>query len=400
MGDAFLQGQALGASLASTVTQGVAQWRQIQLEKQQQKEFEGGIALYNQRTMASRQAMNPEPQNLLSAYQMQWQRYPQSEVEQRPTGTVAEDGQAEMEAVIRTPEGDIPLAQLNQLKASKMQGEIQLTMADFDALAELQARYPDNPKIKQFVASTAATINQRWQLKFKAQEQAGLQMAQQLAAQQFQQEQALKQQQLAEQQRQFDAGPERQRQDTDEGIRRDAARIQAEKGASLALEGAKAAPQKAPTEYDKKLGQLATRAREALETYDSVEYDRTSVGAGVESMLPSALQSGKRQQVEQAQLQLVNSVLRAESGATITPDEISKKVREFFPQAGDSKEVVEQKRQARTTAVEAMEQSVGSPQAGSKSPERFRSPDEVRAAYQAGKLSREDARMLLKTMGR
>src|SRR3990167_5171633 len=341
MSDPYERGLALG----SAITTGVAQWRQLQLERQQTKEFEGGIALYNQRSMAARQATNAEPDKILTAYKKQWERYPDADVVQRPTSEVGEDGQVVTEPVVRTPEGDIPLNQIGQLKAAKMQNEIGVTMADLDALMELQARYPENAKVRQFVATQSAQINAKWQLKLKAQEQNSLEQARGQAAFQFQQEQQLRQERLppprapvrggappaggerlALEREQFEAAPQRaeaqQRSEADEGIRRDRARISAQKEADVEVEGVKAQnkPERAPTEFDKKIRQMAPRAAQALEKVNELEqgagsevYDRTGIGAGIESVTPNALRSGKRQQYEQAQLQFINSILRAES---------------------------------------------------------------------------------------
>ena len=399
-GEGFQIGQALGASLASTVTQGVAQWRQIQLERQQQKEFEGGIALYNQRTLASRQAINPEPQKLLSAYQQQWQRYPQSQIEQRPTGEVGEDGQAVTESVIRTPEGDIPLAQLNQLKASKQQTEIGLTLADMDALAELQARYPNNPKVRQFVANTTATINQKWQLKFKAQEQAGLEQARQLSAYQIE----LDRQKLQEQKRQFDAGPQRQAQqaqvETDQGIRRDQARITAEQEKEIAVEGVKAQnkPEKAPSAEQSKAATFGRRVEQALGEFKSIDYDRTALSAGAESMLPNVAKPEGLQRMEQAERNFLNAVLRKESGALISPSEFENGEKQYFPRAGDKPETVKQKARNRQLALEGLKAEAGGAfaqvPAGSTGATGGLSEQEQALidAVKAGKMTKEQAR--------
>lgn len=403
--DAFLAGQALGSTLANAVTTGVAQWKQIQLQKQQQKEFEGAVGLYNQRTQTARQAVDPQDGNLLKQYEQQAQRYPQATMEQRPTGGVREeDGQAETEPVIRTPEGDIPMNQVLQLRARKQQLDTQLTLSDIDALMELQARYQNNPLVKQFVASTYSGIQAKQQLRFKQTQQQLLLMEREQAQQRLQ----LDQERLQEEQRQFDAGPEREREkerfQTDEGIRQDAARIDRQKGADLEVEGVRAQnkPEKAPTELQTKLRQLAPRAQQALEQIEALEggegadklYDRTGAAAALESVTPNALRSGKRQQYEQAQLQFVNSVLRAESGATITDNELTKGVRQYFPQAGDSPETVAQKRQARETAVQGLFSAAGveappkAAAAGGLSSEEQSLIDAVRA----GKMTPDEAR--------
>ena len=62
----------------------------------------------------------------------------------------------------------------------------------------------------------------------------------------------------------------------------------------------------------------------------------------------------KTQQVEQAQRDFVNAVLRKESGAAIGASEFKNAQRQYFPQPGDSKEVIEQKAKNRRTAIQGL----------------------------------------------
>jgi hypothetical protein len=61
--------------------------------------------------------------------------------------------------------------------------------------------------------------------------------------------------------------------------------------------------------------------------------------------------SDDQQRVEQAQRDFVNAVLRQESGAVISDSEFANAKRQYFPQPGDAKEVIEQKRRNRQTAI-------------------------------------------------
>ena len=63
--------------------------------------------------------------------------------------------------------------------------------------------------------------------------------------------------------------------------------------------------------------------------------------------LANQARSAGRQQYRQAQEDWVTAVMRPESGAVIGPDEMQAKIVTFFPQIGDSPEVIEQKRLAR-----------------------------------------------------
>ena len=62
----------------------------------------------------------------------------------------------------------------------------------------------------------------------------------------------------------------------------------------------------------------------------------------------------ERQVYKQAQEDWVRAKLRKESGAVIGKDEMEQEIRTYFPQQGDSPEVIAQKTQARFTAIQAM----------------------------------------------
>jgi len=62
-------------------------------------------------------------------------------------------------------------------------------------------------------------------------------------------------------------------------------------------------------------------------------------------------QSGGQQQVEQAQRDFINAVLRRESGAAIADSEFANARQQYFPQVGDTPAVIEQKRKNREIAT-------------------------------------------------
>lgn len=68
-------------------------------------------------------------------------------------------------------------------------------------------------------------------------------------------------------------------------------------------------------------------------------------------VLPNILQSSERQQYEQAKRNFVNAVLRRESGAVISDQEFDNAEKQYFPQAGDAPEVVQQKAENRNTVI-------------------------------------------------
>lgn len=65
------------------------------------------------------------------------------------------------------------------------------------------------------------------------------------------------------------------------------------------------------------------------------------------------------QQYSQAKSQFITALLRKESGAAINSAEYERYDREFFPQPGDPANVVKQKRDARTVAIDAMKKAAG-----------------------------------------
>lgn len=70
-------------------------------------------------------------------------------------------------------------------------------------------------------------------------------------------------------------------------------------------------------------------------------------------------QSPQQQQVEQAQRDFVNAILRQESGAAISQSEFENAKKQYFPQPGDSKAVIQQKKMNRDLAIKGLEISAG-----------------------------------------
>ena len=82
------------------------------------------------------------------------------------------------------------------------------------------------------------------------------------------------------------------------------------------------------------------------------------VGAGVGSML-NVTQSPQQQQVEQAQRNFVNAILRQESGSAIGKDEFASAQAQYFPQPGDSAEVIAQKAANRRSQIAGLSVQAG-----------------------------------------
>ena len=89
----------------------------------------------------------------------------------------------------------------------------------------------------------------------------------------------------------------------------------------------------------------------------------TQGGGRTLDMLPfglgASLQSEEYQKFKQAKDNFIVAVLRRESGAAIGQDEYRKADEIYFPQPGNPPAVIEQKRQARQAALEAMSREAG-----------------------------------------
>lgn len=69
--------------------------------------------------------------------------------------------------------------------------------------------------------------------------------------------------------------------------------------------------------------------------------------------------SSEQQKIEQAKRNFITAQLRRESGASISSGEFDTAEKMYFPQPGDSEEVIQQKAETRRQAIEAMEISAG-----------------------------------------
>jgi len=133
-------------------------------------------------------------------------------------------------------------------------------------------------------------------------------------------------------------------------------------------------PEKPMTDSQSKANLFGTRALEAEKAIQSMsgKADRpgwikrtaeSTVGlvpfagdklADVAGSTLNWTQSDAQQQVEQAQRDFINAVMRRESGAVIGPAEFVNANKQYFPQVGDSEAVLAQKARNRKTAIEGV----------------------------------------------
>lgn len=83
------------------------------------------------------------------------------------------------------------------------------------------------------------------------------------------------------------------------------------------------------------------------------------IGGALGRLAGATVASGPQLQVEQAQRNFVNAVLRRESGAVISPGEFANAVQQYFPQPNDPPKLVEQKRRNREMVISALREEVG-----------------------------------------
>lgn len=122
------------------------------------------------------------------------------------------------------------------------------------------------------------------------------------------------------------------------------------------------------TQYQDAL--YARRMEQASSVIDQLAdtgYNRASTVQGLKTYLPRQLQGEELKKQEQAERNFVNAVLRKESGAAISPTEFESASLQYFPRAGDTPDVLAQKKQNRDQAVAGIRAAAG--RAWDKTPE-------------------------------
>lgn len=82
-----------------------------------------------------------------------------------------------------------------------------------------------------------------------------------------------------------------------------------------------------------------------------------------DSSLANSLVSTERQQAEQSGREIVSAILRKDSGAAITKQEMETYGKMFLPQPGDSDQVIAQKHESRRTALQGIRDGLGTAEA-------------------------------------
>jgi hypothetical protein len=128
-------------------------------------------------------------------------------------------------------------------------------------------------------------------------------------------------------------------------------------------------PPKAPNEAEKSAAGYADRMTDAagqLNEHEAQGLNATDQFLTQSPFIPGFLGNGivgrtnpDYQLFDQARRNFINSQLRRESGAVISPEEFDNANKQYFPQPGDSKDVIDQKRANRERAVSSMIRDAG-----------------------------------------
>jgi hypothetical protein len=126
----------------------------------------------------------------------------------------------------------------------------------------------------------------------------------------------------------------------------------------------KAVPKaKEPSQWQYQASVFAERLDEAERNFRQLEkegFDRTSKANAIwETIKPESLESEQWRRQSQAERNFVNAVLRRESGAAISSSEFDSAERQYFPRAGDTKKVIDQKRRNREIVMEGLFREAG-----------------------------------------
>ena len=182
-------------------------------------------------------------------------------------------------------------------------------------------------------------------------------------------------------------------------------------GRAVKVEGFSKA-EKPPTDEQSKAGGFGVRAATSHEILNYVGNDGKvqpgkikrsleAVPFAGESLgtLTNWTQSAGQQQIEQAQRDFVNAILRRESGAVINPSEFENAAKQYFPQPGDSPAVIQQKKMNRENAIASLETSAGPVAPKVKSArQKMQTIFEAHKAIKGG-ADREAVRARLEEMG-
>lgn len=107
---------------------------------------------------------------------------------------------------------------------------------------------------------------------------------------------------------------------------------------------------------------FATRMEQAEQMYNELAktgYDRAGIFQSAGALLPEAIKPENAKKQKLIERAFLHPILRNESGAAVTEHEFEEYGAEYFPRAGDGKEIIEQKRLHRKQAIDNMKAAAG-----------------------------------------
>lgn len=118
---------------------------------------------------------------------------------------------------------------------------------------------------------------------------------------------------------------------------------------------------KPPTEAEKRAFNFFKRAEDAKNTLDGLDSYVAGLGLAGQAMLkvPNIFQSTEAQQYNQAKRYFIESYLRKDSGAVISPSEYEQADKNYFVQPGDTSETIARKKAAREKIIEGLKSESG-----------------------------------------
>lgn len=140
---------------------------------------------------------------------------------------------------------------------------------------------------------------------------------------------------------------------------------------------------RAPTEGQANAAGFADRLAAANNVINQLEASGTDKEQALKSSIPligNYLTDENFQSYDRAKRDFINAQLRRESGAAIGKDEYTSADKQYFPQPGDSAQVLKDKAQARALAIQGMTRSAGP---SYTAPKQEVVSDDIRAARDA-----------------
>lgn len=138
-------------------------------------------------------------------------------------------------------------------------------------------------------------------------------------------------------------------------------------GKFVPVSGFSAGGNKPLTEFQGKAALFGSRAAAASDLIDKVGAGEAGAAKTLQywqdvplaGRAANVMASPQAQSLAQAQRDFVNAVMRLESGATISPSEFANASQQYFPQPGDSPQVIAQKKNNREMAIEGLSKLAG-----------------------------------------